>query len=172
MADKEEQKEVAKKNQIAQPKKELKGIVRLVDKDIDGNTPIRHALAKGKGLSFMMANAICAALKLDPTRKIGYFSSEDLNKIEDCARDPAKYNIPEWLFNRRKDRETGKDRHIVSAELDLSKTFDIRLMQKIKSYKGVRHSIGSKKVRGQRTKTGARKSSALGVKRKKKSGKK
>ena len=152
---------------------ELKGIVRIIDRDIIGSMPIRYAIARGKGVSFMMANAICSVLKIDTDRKVGHFSSEELKKIEDCARNPAKYNIPSWLFNRRKDLETGEDKHLVSAELDLNKTFDIRLMQKTKTYKGVRHSIGSKTLRGQRTKTGARKKkSALGVQRKKKSGKK
>jgi len=152
--------------------KELKGIVRVIDKDVAGTVPIRHALAKGKGVSFMMANAICIALKLNPLKKVGYFSSEELKKIEDCARNPDKYNIPGWLFNRRKDPETGEDKHIVSANLDLTKTFDVRLKKKIKSYTGMRHAMGSKKVRGQRTKTCLRKSRALGVKRKKTSGKK
>lgn len=152
---------------------ELKGIVRIIDRDIVGTMPIRYAIARGKGVSFMMANAICSVLKLDPEKKVGYVSSEELKKIEDCARNPVKYGIPNWLFNRRKDLETGEDKHLVSAELDLNKTFDIRLLRKIKSYKGVRHSLGSKTLRGQRTKTGARKKkSALGVQRKKKSGKK
>jgi len=152
--------------------KELKGIVRILDKDVGGNVPVKHALSKGKGVSFMMANAICTVLKLDAKKKVGYLSNDELKKIEECARNPIKYHIPAWLLNRQKDLETGEDKHIVSAELDLTKTFDIRLLRKIKSYKGVRHSMGSKKLRGQRTKTGARSSKALGVKRKKTSGKK
>ena len=148
--------------------KELKGIVRILDKDVDGHVPVKHALSKGKGVSFMMANAICTVLKLNPTKKVGYVSAEELSKIEDCARNPSKHGIPDWLLNRRKDMESGTDKHLVSAELDLSKTFDVRFLQKIKSYKGLRHSAGSKTVRGQRTKTGARSSKSLGVKRKKK----
>jgi small subunit ribosomal protein S13 len=152
--------------------KELKGIVRLVDSDTDGNTPVKHALSRGKGVSFMMANAICTVLKLDPKKKAGYLTADEIKKIEECARNPAKHNIPNWLFNRRKDLETGEDKHLVSADLTLRKTFDIRQLRKIKTYKGVRHSLGSKKVRGQRTKTTGRRSGALGVKRKKTSGKK
>ena len=68
----------------------------------------------------------------------------------------AKYNIPTWLMNRRKDRETGEDKHILSSDLDLTKQFDIRFMRKVKSYKGVRHAAKSKKVRGQSTKSTGR----------------
>lgn len=151
---------------------ELKGIVRLVDRDIDGHIPLFHAIKRGKGISFMFSNAVCVVLNLDEKKLVGYCTPDELKTIEDCVKNPAKYKIPSWLFNRRKDKETGEDRHVISADLDLSKKFDIRFMQKIKSYKGVRHSIGSKKVRGQRTKGTGRRSKSLGVKRKKMSGKK
>jgi len=62
-------------------------------------------------------------------------------------------------MNRRKDRETGEHKHLLSSDLDLTKQFDIRAMRKIKSYKGVRHAAGSKKVRGQSTKSTGRKGS-------------
>lgn len=161
-----------KSKQSKDSKKELKGIVRVIDKDVEGRVPIRHALSKGHGVSFMMANAICHVLELDPEQKVGYISRAELDKIEDCAKNPSKYDIPSWLFNRRKDIETGKDKHLVSAELDLAKKFDIRFMKKIKTYKGRRHSMGSKKVRGQKTKATGRKSGSLGVKRRKKASKK
>jgi len=151
---------------------ELKGILRIGDKDIKGEIPVSHALTLVKGSGFMFANAVCAVLELDRSKKSGLLSDEELKKIEDCLRNPVKYGIPNWLLNRRRDRDTGEDKHLISSDLELTKKFDIRYMQKIKSYKGIRHSIGSKKVRGQRTKSTGRKGSTLGVQRKKKSGKK
>jgi len=119
----------------------------------------------------MFANAVCQVLKLDKNRKAGEFSEEEINKIEDCLGNPAKYNIPVWMFNRRKELETGQDKHIVSIDLDLKKEFDIRRLKKIRSYKGWRHARGLP-VRGQRTRASFRKGVALGVKRKKITGKK
>lgn len=153
---------------IMAEKGEMRGIVRFIDKDVNGILPIRHALTRVKGVSFMMARAICTVLKQDPMEQIGYMSQESLDKITECAKNPLKFGIPKWMLNHRKDLETGEDVHYVSNDLDLSKKSDVRFMQKIKSYKGVRHSMGSKKVRGQRTRTGARKKKgALGVKRRK-----
>ena len=131
-------------------------IIRLGDKDIPGKVPIGHALTLPKGVSFMLANAVCNVLELDIKKRCGDYSPKEIEKIEDCIRNPAKYNIPSWLFNRRKDRESGEDKHLLSADLDLRKQFDIRLMRKIKSYRGVRHASGSKKVRGQSTKATGR----------------
>lgn len=170
--DKQRRKRPAQNYEMADEQK-IKKIVRVIDKDVDGNVPVSHALTKATGIGFMYANAICFVLKLDKDRKIGTFSKAELEKIVDCAKNPEKYKIPVWLCNRRKDMDTGVDKHLVSSDLMLKKTFDIRFMRKIKSYKGVRHSIGSKKVRGQKTKSTGRKASAIGVRRKKsrKSGK-
>jgi len=150
---------------------DFKGIVRLVDRDVSGETSVYLALTKVKGVDFMLSNAICNVLGIDKFTKIGSLSSTELEKIEDCMRNPAKYGIPSWLFNRRKDIETGEDVHLISADLKLRKDFDIRALKKIKCYRGVRHARGLK-VRGQRTRTTGRKGAALGVQRKKKSGKK
>ena len=104
----------------------------------------------------MFANAVCKVLNLDIKRKCGDYTVKEVEKIEDVIRNPAKYNIPTWLMNRRRDRETGEDKHILSSDLDLTKQFDIRFMRKVKSYKGVRHAVGAKKVRGQSTKSTGR----------------
>tara|TARA_Y100000031_G_scaffold52711_1_gene60245 strand:- start:402 stop:857 length:456 start_codon:yes stop_codon:yes gene_type:complete len=135
---------------------EFREIIRLGDKDIRGKVPIGHALTKPKGASYMFANAVCKVLNLDIKKKCGDYTVKEVEKIEDAIRNPAKYNIPTWLMNRRKDRETGEDKHILSSDLDLTKQFDIRFMRKVKSYKGVRHAAKSKKVRGQSTKSTGR----------------
>ena len=135
---------------------EFREIRRLGDKDIRGNVPMGHALTKPKGSSYMFANAVCKVLNLDIKRKCGDYTVKEVEKIEDVIRNPAKYNIPTWLMNRRRDRETGEDKHILSSDLDLTKQFDIRFMRKVKSYKGVRHAVGAKKVRGQSTKSTGR----------------
>ena len=157
---------------VEETEQEIKGIVRIGDKDVPGHVPVSHALTKVKGSSFMFANAVCVVLKLDRKKKVGALSNAESQKIEDCLRSPLKHGIPIWLLNRRSEPETGEDKHLISSDLDLSKKFDIRRLQKIKTYKGVRHSLGSKKLRGQKTKSTGRKGKTLGVQRKKKSGKK
>jgi small subunit ribosomal protein S13 len=77
--------------------------------------------------------------------------------------EPAKYNLPSWMFNRRKDTETGKDLHLLSADLALRTKQDIDEAKNIRSWRGYRHAY-SLKVRGQHTKTTGRAGKALGVK--------
>jgi len=145
---------------------ELKKIVRIAKVDIKGDRKLRVALTKIRGVGFMFSNAITKALDLDPDTQIGALSDGQLKKIVDVLENPAKYNIPSWLYNRRKDLLTGEDKHLVGVNIGLQVREDIKRMQATKSYKGFRHGAGLK-VRGQRTKAHPRKGRALGVIRRK-----
>ncbi|MFH0868905.1 MAG: 30S ribosomal protein S13 [archaeon] len=147
---------------------EFRDLVRIVDKDIKGNVCVFMALTHVRGVDFMMANAVCSVLGLDKTLKTGDLTQEQIDKIEDAMKHPEKYGIPSWLYNRRKDIESGVDKHLVSSDLKLQNEMDIRLLRKIRVYRGIRHAKGSKKVRGQRTRSTGRKGGQVGVIRKKK----
>lgn len=149
------------------PNKEQKyedKLVRILSKDIEGKNTVYHGLTKIKGISWSMANAICNALKLDKRRKIGSLTNEEIKKIADFMNQPS---IPNYLFNRRKDLETGENRHVVGTNLELQHEFDIKRIRKIRSYKGYRHAMGLP-VRGQRTRSHFRKNrgKSTGIKKK------
>jgi small subunit ribosomal protein S13 len=69
------------------------------------------------------------------------------------------------MLNRSKDMQTGKDIHIIGADLTLQTKTDIEEMKNIKSWRGYRHAYGLR-VRGQHTRTTGRSGKALGVKKK------
>ena len=139
----------------------IKGIVRLMNTDLDGNTKLLKSLIKVNGIKFAMANAVCNYLDLDKNKKIGLFTPEEIKTMEEVIKKPQD-KLPNWLYNRRKDPETGKDEHLITADLKLKKEFDIKFMKKIKSYKGMRHAAGLP-VRGQRTRAHFRTGTSLGV---------
>jgi len=149
---------------------ELRHIVRIAATELKGEMPLRIALTKIKGVSFMFSNAVIKALGYDPEKKVGELSDEEIEKIEDCLKNPHSYGIPSWLYNRRKDLLTGKDLHVVGPDLELVVKQDIDFMKKIKCYRGIRHALGLK-VRGQRTRSTGRKGRTVGVQRKKVKGK-
>jgi small subunit ribosomal protein S13 len=139
-------------------------ILRIVDVDVDGTLKAAYAFAKVKGVSFNLASAVLRTAKVDPEKRAGFLTDAEIEKIEDVLKEPAKYELPAWLFNRRKDAESGKDSHLISADLVLRTKMDIDQMKNIKSWRGYRHAYGLK-VRGQRTKTTGRAGKALGVKK-------
>ena len=133
--------------------------------DMQGTLKTVYALTNIKGVSLSLASAILKKAEVNPDLRVGFLTETDLNKIEEIIREPTKYGLPAWLFNRRKDAETGKDVHLISADLVLRNKTDVDDQKAIRSWRGYRHAYGLK-VRGQRTKTTGRAGKSLGVKKK------
>ena len=144
---------------------EYRYILRIMGTDVQGTLKTSYAVAQIKGVSMSLSNAILKKAGVNPDLRVGYLTESDITKIEDVMRDPTKHNLPTWLFNRRKDSETGIDKHLLSADLVLRTKMDIDEAKDIRSWRGYRHAY-SLKVRGQHTKTTGRAGKALGVKKK------
>jgi small subunit ribosomal protein S13 len=147
-------------------KEEFKHLVRIANTDLDGNASLSKALTKIKGVGFMYSNMICSLTGIEKNKKAGNLAEEDIKKIESALTSPSKFNVPEWMLNRRKDVEDGTSKHLVSGNLLFTHENDIKMLKKIRCYRGVRHTSGLP-VRGQRTKSNFRRNKgkvSLGVK--------
>lgn len=139
-------------------------MVRIARRDVNGNKTIENALTGIKGVGNALSRAISIAMGFDLDQKMGYLSDEDVLKIEEALKDPQKYDVPEWMLNRRKDYVTGETKHLIESDLVMILRDDLNRMKKTRSYKGRRHEVGLP-VRGQRTKSTFRKGSSVGVRR-------
>lgn len=146
---------------------DFKHIIRVVNTDLDGNKKIVDALRKIHGVSFMFANMVCNLSGVNKGKKAGELTDEDVKKLEDVIDNPLKHETPAWMLNRRADIETGENKHITTGDLKFNKDNDMKMMKKIKCYKGIRH-MDRLPVRGQKTKSNFRKNkgTVMGVKRK------
>lgn len=144
---------------------EFRHILRIAGADVAGTLKTVYALTEVKGISHALSNAILNKAGVNPDTRVGFLTESEVERIEDIIKDPSKHSLPTWLFNRRKDFDTGKDVHLISAELVLRTKTDIDQAKDIRSWRGYRHAY-SLKVRGQHTKTTGRAGKALGVKKK------
>jgi small subunit ribosomal protein S13 len=144
---------------------EYRHILRIMGTDVPGTLKTSYAIAQIKGVSFSLSNAILKKAEVNPDLRVGFLTESDLSKIENVIRELSKNSVPTWLFNRRKDSDSGKDMHLLSADLVLRTKTDIDEAKNIRSWRGYRHAY-SLKVRGQHTKTTGRAGKALGVKKK------
>jgi small subunit ribosomal protein S13 len=144
---------------------EFRHRLRIIDTDVDGALRVSYALAKIKGVGPSLADAMLRKAGISPDKRAGFLAEAEVERLEEMIKDPAKSGLPGWLLNRRKELETGRDTHLISADLALRTKMDIEKMKEIKSWRGYRHAYGLK-VRGQRTKTTGRAGKALGVKKK------
>jgi len=149
---------------------DFRHIVRIASKDLNGNLPVYRALTKVKGIGIRMAKNMAIVFEKETKvafdSKLGSMPEEMDKKLEDIVLFPEKHGIPIYCLNRKNDLETGKNKHLVMADLDFQLRTDLQRLGKIKSYRGLRLSWGLP-VRGQRTKSTHRgKGSAIGVTKK------
>lgn len=147
---------------------EVKGIVRIGKKDIDGHKRLSEAFKEVKGIGNNLADSLAYKVteetEAEKNSKIGSLEKEEIKKAKEIINNPADYEIPNHLLNREKDRRTGEDKHLTEADLNLQHKRDIEFMKEIKSYRGIRHMYGLR-VRGQKTRTTGRSELTLGVKK-------
>lgn len=141
--------------------REFKEIVRIAGTDCDGKRKVLDGLATVKGIGWATARALCIALNIPMDTRLGYLTDDEVARIEAALNNPKSLKIPAWMFNRRRDIVTGEDKHLITSELELTRKMDIERMIKMKSWKGVRHSLGLK-VRGQKTRTTGRTGPPIG----------
>ena len=131
--------------------------------DVMGDLAVERALRKIRGMGFMFSRTVCTVTGIDRAKKIGDLQPDELKLLEDTIKNPQ---MPSWMFNRRKDPDTGTDMHVAAIDADIKKTDDINALKKMKAYRGVRHANGLP-VRGQRARHRRRKGSkAVGVSKK------
>jgi len=119
-------------------------------------------LTQIRGVGYMFANTILNLLKINPNQRIGYLSPEQVKSIESIIKNPSASNFPSWFLNRRKDIETGEDKHLITSDIAFTVRNDIEREKTSGSWRGIRHMFGLK-VRGQRTRCTGRKGGAVGV---------
>jgi len=141
---------------------EYNHIIRILGNDILGDKKILLGLTQIRGVGYNFANAILDSLKIDPNTSIGYLSDSQVQSIEQILNDPLSANFPTWFVNRRKDMETGNDKHLITSDIEFTVRNDVERERLTASWKGYRHMFGLK-VRGQRTRTSGRKGGAVGV---------
>ncbi len=161
---------VHEKPRKAEPKEDIRYIVRIAGKDLDGKLPIERALQSIKGLGIRAAKNVAIVFEKETGKskstRLGKLEEEFDKKLEDIVVNPDKHGLPVWTFNRRNDVETGEDSHIIMADLDFALRKDVQRLNEIKSYRGLRLSWGLP-VRGQRTKSTHRgKGKTIGVTKK------
>ncbi len=141
---------------------EYRHIVRIVGNDIPGERKVLPGLTHIRGIGYNFASAILTKLQINPDSNIGYLTDANVTAIEGVLNDLPAAGFPTWFFNRRKDPESGMDKHLFTSDIEFTVRNDIERERISGSWRGYRHMFGLK-VRGQRTRTTGRKGGAVGV---------
>lgn len=141
-------------------------LVRIANTDVPGHWFVPHALSRIPGIGIRLATLIARKAEVPLDLRIGYLNEEEVKSLESLILEPHKSGIPSFMLNRKRDRATGEDMHIVSRDLPVYLKNDIDRLKKIQCYRGIRHHLNLR-VRGQRTRTSGRGGRTVGVVKKK-----
>jgi small subunit ribosomal protein S13 len=143
---------------------EYKHILRIAGKDIEGSKKLIVALSEIRGVGYNFAQVLTQSLNINPDKRGGFLTENELHEIEEAIINPDKAGVPQWYSNRRKDMDTGSAHHLITSDLDFAASNDIEREKLVMSWRGYRHMFGLR-VRGQCTRTTGRRGGAVGVKK-------
>ncbi|MRB67466.1 30S ribosomal protein S13, partial [Bacillus thuringiensis] len=141
-------------------------ILRVMNTNIDGRRKVPFAMTAIKGVGRRYSTVVCRKADVDPNKRAGEMSDEEVEKLLTIMSNPRQYKIPDWFLNRQKDVKDGKYTQVMSNSLDNKLREDLTRLQKIRNHRGLRHYWGLR-VRGQHTKTTGRRGRTVGVSKKK-----
>lgn len=141
---------------------EYRHIVRIVGNDIPGDKKLVVGLTQVRGIGYNFATAVMDKLGIGADMNVGHLTDGQVKQIEGVISDPLAAGFPAWFLNRRKDIETGGDRHLLTSDIEFTVRNDVERERAAGSWRGQRHMFGLK-VRGQRTRTTGRRGGAVGV---------
>jgi small subunit ribosomal protein S13 len=163
--DKPSDKKPDKKEKEKSKEDKIANRVRVAGVILDGNLDAARALTGIKGIGIRMSKNLARVLGIKKGVKLSSLGEKEIEQIEKSITELDK-NMPNWMLNRRKDHTSGKDIHLTGPELDITNRSDIDRHKKIRSYRGIRHTLNLP-VRGQRTRSSFRTGGTVGVVRKK-----
>lgn len=143
-------------------KQEYRHIVRILGNDIPGDKTMVVGMSQIRGVGHNFATAVLDMVCMRPNSHVGYLTDSQVKSIESVLTGPRSAKVPAWFLNRRKDAETGDDKHLLNADIEFTIRNDIERERTSGSWRGYRHMYGLK-VRGQRTRTAGRRGGAVGV---------
>ncbi len=149
--------------------KELRGIVRIVGRDLKGQATVTKAIQSIKGMGHNVGQVISVAvlknLNLSPKTMIGELDEAQIDKLEVIIQKPEAHGVPKFMLNRQREVIGGETRHLSGTDLVFAQRQDIDHDKDIQTWRGYRHAYGQK-VRGQHTRSTGRTGMTVGVLRK------
>ena len=127
-------------------------ILRVLNTNLDGRRHVVFALREIKGIGIRFSDMICKKAEVDPKKRAGELTADEVEKMVAIIQSPAQFKIPTWFLNRQKDWKTGKHSQSFSSGLQGKLREDLERLKKIRAHRGLRH-YWQIRVRGQHTKT-------------------
>merc|ERR1712018_93140 len=76
-------------------------ILRVMNTNIDGRRKTPFAMTAIKGCGRRYSTLVCKKADVDPTKRAGEMTEEEVEKLIAIMSNPRQYKIPDWFLNRQ-----------------------------------------------------------------------
>mmetsp|Transcript_767 Transcript_767/g.93 ORF Transcript_767/g.93 Transcript_767/m.93 type:complete len:100 (-) Transcript_767:199-498(-) len=83
-------------------------IIRVLNTNLNGKQKVMFALTAIKGVGRRISNLVLKRANIDLNRRAGELTEEEMEKVVTIVQNPSKYDIPQWLLNRKWDPVDGE----------------------------------------------------------------
>merc|ERR1712019_16611 len=99
-------------------KETFQHMIRVANTNIDGKQKAGFALTSIKGIGRRFCNIALKKAEIDPTKRAGELTQEEIDQFMVVVSNPRTFKIPDYILNRRKDFKDGRYGQIISSTLD------------------------------------------------------
>lgn len=111
---------------------EFQHILRVFNTNVDGRVKTMYALTAIKGIGRRFSNLCLKKAEVDPNKRAGELTNEELERLLKVIEDPKAYKIPNWFLNRQKDIKDGKFSQLIGSQVDSKLRDDLERLKKIR----------------------------------------
>merc|ERR1712070_319279 len=83
------------------------------------------------------ASLILKKAEIDPTKRAGTLTKEEIDKIVAIIEDPISFKIPAWFLNRQRDPVTGKTYQVHAQQIAGTLRNDLERLKKMRCHRGL-----------------------------------
>ncbi|KAJ9609968.1 ribosomal 40S subunit protein S18B [Cladophialophora chaetospira] len=74
----------------------VKYSMRILNTNVAGSQNVIDALAALKDIGRTFAKLICQKAEINPTKRVGELTTDEVKLVESMVQNPARYNIPSF----------------------------------------------------------------------------
>ena len=141
---------------------EYQPLLRVLNTNLEGSENVPYSFTKIRGVGRRYAMLALKKAEIDPRRRAGSLSPEEVERLVNIMQNPLDFKIPKFFLNRQKDPKTGGYEHVLANDVNSKLRDDYERMKKMRLHRGIRLMWGVR-VRGQHTKTSGRRGKTVGV---------
>ena len=97
---------------------EYQPLLRVLNTNLEGSENVPYSFTKIRGVGRRYAMLALKKAEIDPRRRAGSLSPEEVERLVNIMQNPLDFKIPKFFLNRQKDPKTGGYEHVLANDVN------------------------------------------------------